>query len=279
MDMLTFGIMQRALIAGLIIGVISPMIGTFLVLRRLSFIGDTLSHTTLAGVAAGILIGANPIITGSIFAVLAALGIEQLRKVYKHYEELSMPIMMSAGIGLAVVLISLSSGFTVDLFSYLFGSVIAVSREDILTISILGLVIVVAVILLYKELLYISFDAEGARLGGIPLNKINLIFTILVALTIASSMRIVGILLVSSMMTIPVAASLQISNSFKQTLFYSIFFAEISIIIGLFSAYYFNLASGGTIVLVSVFILLIILNREKLRKIFRKHSYNQVPPK
>lgn len=264
-NILQFDFIQRAIIAGLIIGVISPIIGSFLVLRRLSFIGDTLSHTTLAGVAAGVLVGGYPIITGTIFAVLAALGIEQLRKAYKHYEELSMPIMMSTGIGLAVVLISLSHGFTTSLFTYLFGSVIAVTKSDIITISILGIGVIIAVILLFKELLYISFDEEGARISGIPINGINLIFTILVAVTIASSMRIVGILLVSSMMTIPVAASLQISNSFKQTLFYSVVFAEASIIIGLYLAYLFDVASGGTIVLVSVFILISILVAKKMK--------------
>lgn len=265
LEIFQYDFMQRAIIAGLVIGIISPLIGTFLVLRRLSFIGDTLSHTTLAGVAAGFLAGFYPVITGMIFAVLAALGIEQLRKVYKHYEELSMPIMMSTGIGLAVVLISISDGFKVDLFSYLFGSVIAVTSTDLITIVILAIAIILTVLILYKELLYLSFDEEGARLSGIPYQKVNLIFTILVALTIASSMRIVGILLVSSMMTIPVATSLQLSNSFKQTLFYSILFAELAIIIGLFTAYYFDLASGGTIVLVSVSILLIILLVKRIK--------------
>lgn len=269
LDILHLGFMQRAILAGLTIGLISPMIGTFLVLKRLSFIGDTLSHTTLAGVAAGVLFGGYPVITGMIFAVFAALGIDKLRKVYKHYEELSMPIMMSTGIGLAVVLISLSGGFTVDLSTYLFGSVVAITKQDITTILLLGAGILLTVILLYKELLFISFDEEGARLSGIPFSKINLVFTILVALTIASSMRIVGILLVSSMMTIPVAASLQISNSFKQAMLYAIIFAEISIIAGLMIAYYFDLASGGTIVLTSVFILLITL----FTKVW-KHGYS-----
>lgn len=256
LEILQYDFMQRALLSGILIGMISPVIGTFLVLRRLSFIGDTLSHSALAGVAAGILLGGYPVLGGIIFAVLAALGIEQLRKAYKHYQELSMPIMMSTGIGLAVVLISISNGFTVDLFTYLFGSVIAVTKTDIITISLIAFLIILTVYLLYKELLFLSFDEEGARLSGLPYQSINLIFTILVALTIASSMRIVGILLVSSMITIPVAASLQVANSFKQTLFFSVLFAELSIISGIFTAYYFDLASGGTIVLISVTILL-----------------------
>lgn len=272
LDILQYGFMQRALLAGILIGIISPLIGTFLVMRRLSFIGDTLSHTTLAGVAAGFLIGGNPVVTGMIFAVLAALGIDQLRKIYKNYEELSMPIMMSTGIGLAVVLISKSDGFTADLFTYLFGSIIAVTKPDIITISIIGIGIIITVFLLYKELLYISFDEEGSKLSGIPFKTVNLVFTILVALTIAASMRIVGILLVSSMMTIPVATGLQVARSFKQTLLYSIIFAEFSILSGLFIANHFELASGGTIVLVSVITLLITLFTKKIRFSFKKEK-------
>ncbi|OEF99376.1 metal ABC transporter permease [Vulcanibacillus modesticaldus] len=264
LELLDFPFIQRALFAGLMIGIVSPLIGTFLVLRRLSFIGDTLSHTTLAGVAAGFLFGFYPIISGMVFAVLAALGIDFLRKTYQHYGELSMPIMMSAGIGVALVLISLSDGFTVDLFSYLFGSILAVTKIDLITIVTLGIIIILTIMLLYKELLYISFDEEGARLSGIPYQRINLIFIILVALTIASSMRIVGVLLVSSMMTIPVATSLQISNSFNQTILYSVFFAELSIIIGFFIAANFELSSGGTMVLVSVGILLLTILIKRL---------------
>lgn len=268
LEVFQYSFMQRAFFAAFIIGIISPIIGTFLVLRRLSFIGDTLSHTTLAGVAAGILGGFSPILGGTGIAIIAALGIDKLRKVYKYYEEISMPIVLSTGTGLAVVLISLSDGFTADLSTYLFGSIIAVTKNDIITIIILALIIIFTVFLLYKELLYISFDEEGAKISSIPFNKVNLIFTVLVALTIASSMRIVGILLVSSMMILPVATSLQVAKSFKQVIFYSIFFAELSSILGFFAAYYFDIASGGTIVLVSVAILLLVLIVKK----YVKHS-------
>lgn len=263
LEVFQYSFMQRAFLAAIIIGIISPIIGTFLVLRRLSFIGDTLSHTALAGVAAGILGGFSPIIGGTGIAVIAALVIDKLRKIYKHYEEISMPIVLSTGTGLAVVLISLSEGFTADLSTYLFGSIIAVTKSDIITIIVLAVIIISVVLLLYKELLYLSFDEEAAKISGIPFSKVNLIFTILVALTIASSMRIVGILLVSSMMILPVATSLQITRSFKQTIVFSIIFAELASILGFFAAYYFDIASGGTIVLVSVIILLIVLLLKK----------------
>ncbi|MGD9677493.1 MAG: metal ABC transporter permease [Vulcanibacillus sp.] len=265
LEIFQYSFMQRALIAALIIGIVSPLIGTFIVFRRLSFIGDTLSHTALAGVAIGIIVGINPIFGGMIFAVFSALAINKLREEYKHYEELSMPIMMSAGMGLAVVLISFSGGFTINISTYLFGSIIAVTMTDLLTIVVMGIVIIITVSLLYKELLYISFDEEGAKISGIPYKKLNLVFMILIALTIATSMRIVGILLISSMMILPVATSLQISKSFKQAIFLSILFAEIATVVGFFAAYYFDLASGGTIVLVSVFLLLFIIVFKKVR--------------
>ncbi|TCS83103.1 metal ABC transporter permease [Tepidibacillus fermentans] len=258
-DMLQYDFMQRALLAGIMIAVISPTIGVFIVLRRLSLIGDTLSHVTLAGVAAGILAGIYPVLSGMIFAVLAALGIEKLRKLYRSYEELAIPIMLSAGIGIAVVLISLANGFNVDLFSYLFGSVMAVSKQDLWTILIVGIVIILLVYLFFKELFYLSFDEEAARLSGIPHRFINTLFIVLVALTISLSMRIVGILLVSSLMTIPVAASLQIANSFRKAYFYSILFSLLSVILGIVFSYLFDLATGGTIVLTSIAILLVVI--------------------
>ncbi|KXG44201.1 metal ABC transporter permease [Tepidibacillus decaturensis] len=270
LEILQYDFMQRAFLAGILIGVISPVIGVFIVLRRLSLIGDTLSHVTLAGVAAGILGGIYPVLSGMIFAVLAALGIEKLRKLYRSYEELAIPIMLSTGIGLAVVLISLVSGTNVDLFGYLFGSVMAVSGKDLFTIAIVGFIILLAIYFFFKELFYLSFDEEAARLSGIPHRFINTIFIILVALTISLSMRVVGILLVSSLMTIPVAASLQIANSFRKALMYAVIFSLLSVIIGILFSYFFNLATGGTIVLTSVLILILVIAGKRFY--FGKHS-------
>lgn len=259
LEIFQYGFMQNAIFAGLMIGIISPAIGVFIVLRRLSLIGDTLSHVTLAGVAAGYMLGIYEVLSGMFFSILAAIGLEQLRKIYKDYEELAIPIMLSAGIGLAVVLISLAQGFNVDLMAYLFGSLMTVTKQDLWTILIVGILITVVVSILFKQLFYISFDEEAARLSGIPYRVINMIFIILVALTISLSMRIVGILLVSSLMTIPVAASLQIANNFKQVYVYSILFSLVSVILGIILAFYFEIATGGTIVLTSIAILLVVL--------------------
>lgn len=266
--------LRHAVLAGMLIGVIAPVIGVFLVVRRLSMIADALSHVTLTGIAFHMLLGKyfvfmaalNPVFTGMLFSVLGSLGIERLRKVYKHYQELAIPIMLSTGVAFGVVFISLANGFNVDLFNFLFGSIIAIRRSDFITISIVTVIVLAVIILLYKELFSIAFDEEFARVSGLKRKVLNLVFIVLVAIVIASSMRIVGILLVSALMVLPVAASIRIANSFKQTFFYAILFGQISVSFGLFLSYAFNLAPGGTIVVLAFFILLGTILVQKIRK-------------
>lgn len=265
LEILNYTFMQRAFLAGTIVAVICPAIGIFLVLRRMSMIGDTLSHVALAGVAGGMLGGIYPIYSALGFSVLAALGIEKLRKEYEQYAELSISIMLSVGIGLATIFISLGNSNSAIL-SYLFGSIGLVSRQDLLTIAILGIFIIFSVVFFYKALFYMAFDEEASRLAGVQVKWINLYFTILVAMTIAISMRIVGVLLVSSLMVIPVATSLQIARSFKQTFIYSISFGILSVLIGLVVSFYGDLAPGGTIVLSSVVLLFIVLSVKNIKK-------------
>ncbi|QSZ28042.1 metal ABC transporter permease [Aceticella autotrophica] len=257
LDIFSYGFMIRAFIAGSIISVIAPLTGTFLVLRRLSQIGDTLSHIALAGVAAGLLLGLNPTISSIIILILSSLGIEKLRKIYLRYSEISLAIMMSAGMAVAVILLSLSIGSSANIMNYLFGSISSVSITDIYLIVILGIAVVLVIVSFYKELLFISFDEEAAKVSGIPVNQINLFFTILVALTIALSIRIIGALLVSALMVIPAASSLKIAKSFKQTIAYSIIFSFISVFVGIFASFYLNLSPGGSIVIVSLIIFVI----------------------
>jgi len=265
-ELLNYEFMQRAFVAGLLVAVICPLIGTFVVMRRLSMIGDTLSHASLAGIAAGMFVGIYPMLGALIFSIAAAFGAEKLRKRFSQYAELSLSIILSASIGLAVVLISLAKSFNADLMSYLFGSIIAVNSLDIYIILVLSIIILVSVWLLYKEFFYISFDEEGAELSGIPVSILNMYFTVLTAMTIVVSMRVVGILMVSSLMVVPVASGLLISKSFKNMVFLSVIFALISVILGLFISYFFDLAPGGAIVLTSVLILLLNI---AIKKIFR----------
>ncbi|WP_153123438.1 metal ABC transporter permease [Peribacillus tepidiphilus] len=272
-SMFEYEFLQNAFLTGLIIGAIAPLLGVFVVVRRLSLIADALSHVTLAGIAFSLLLekrflafsGLNPLYMGMTFSVLGSLFIERLRNVYKHYQELAIPIILSGGIGIGVIFISLADGFNTDLFSYLFGSVSAVSRGDLWVIIGVSLFVVATIILLYKELFLLSFDEDHAKASGIPAKQIHFIFIILVALVIAVSMRIVGVLLVSSLMTLPVAASIRIAKGFKQTISFSILFGEISVVGGLFLSYYLDLAPGGTIVVIAVLILILSIVIKNLR--------------
>jgi zinc transport system permease protein len=210
--------------------------------------------------------GLNPIYLGMVFSVTGSLFIEKLRTVYKHYQELAIPIILSSGVGISVIFISLADGFNTDLFSYLFGSISAVSRTDLYVILGIAVFVILMILLLYKELFLLSFDEEHASASGIHAKWIHFIFILIVALVISASMRVVGILLVSSLMTLPVAASIRIAKGFKQTIFFSILFGEISVIIGLILAYYLDLAPGGTIVVLSVLILILTILWTKIKK-------------
>lgn len=272
-SLMEYEFLRNAFLTGAIVGIIAPLLGVFIVVRRLSLIADALSHVTLAGIALSLLMsqsfswfaGANPLYMGVFFSCTGALFIEKLRSVYKHYQELAIPIILSAGIGLGAIFISMADGFNVDLLNYLFGSVSAVTQSDLYLIVIISVVVVSTILLLYKELFLLSFDEEHAKASGLKSSFIHLLFILLVALVIAASMRIVGILLVSALMTLPVAASIRIARGFKQTLFLSILFGEITVLSGLTAAYYLDLAPGGTIVVFSVLLLLFSMIYKQVR--------------
>lgn len=270
-DLLQFAFLRHTFLTGIFVGIIAPLLGSFLVVRRLALLADALSHVTLAGIAFSLFIEKqfatmvlSPLYGGMGFSVLGAIFIEKLRTVYKAYQEIGIPIILSTGVGLSVILISLANGFNTDLFNYLFGSVSAVSRTDFYTIIVITVVIIITIFIFYKELLTLSFDEEHAIVSGIHAKRIHIIFIILTALVIAASIRIVGVLLVSALMTLPVASAMRIANSFKQLIFFSIMFAETSVIVGLVSGYYLNIPPGGTIVITSVLILLMTLALKKV---------------
>ncbi|OCS88558.1 metal ABC transporter permease [Caryophanon tenue] len=268
--------LQNAFFSGLIIGVIAPLLGVFIVVRRLSLIADALSHVTLAGIAGSLYLSQtvpafallNPIYLGIVASVSGSILIERLRSLYKHYEELAIPIIMSGGIGISAILISMAQGFNQDLMSYLFGSVSAVSRQDLYVVIGIALVVIVFLFFMFKELFLLSFDEEFAKASGLPAKWVHLTFMVVVALVIAASMRIVGILLVSSLMTLPVAAAMRVAKGFKQAIIYSIVFGELSVIVGLVAAFYLDLAPGGTIVVTSIIILLLVIIGKRMMLAF-----------
>ncbi|WP_323679039.1 metal ABC transporter permease [Exiguobacterium indicum] len=268
---MTLKFLQYALVAAILIGFTAPLIGSFVVVRRMSLIADALSHVTLAGIALSLLISGmvaqladlNPLYLGIVTSVIAALTIDWLRAKYKHFQELAIPIIMATGMGLGATFISLANGFSMDLVSFLFGTVSAVTLTDVYTILVVTIVVVIFVFAFYKELLFLSFDEEQARVSGIRLRLVHILFMIVVALVIAISMRIVGILLVSSLITLPVAAALRIAKSFKATIFLAIIFGEVATVLGLILAYQFDLAPGGMIVLLAVLELIIVMLLER----------------
>ncbi len=270
-DIIEFDFLRYTFLTGLLIGIVAPLLGAFLVVRRLSLLADALSHVTLAGIAFGLFmekqfvsLTLSPIYSGMGFSVLGAVLIEKLRSVYTAYQELGIPIILSGGVGLSVVFISLANGFNTDLFNYLFGSVSAVSKNDFLIILGISVFILIMITLFYKELLTLSFDEEHAVVSGIHASRIHFLFIVLTALVIAVSIRIVGVLLVSALMTLPVAAAMRIASSFKQLIVISIIFAEIAVIGGLISGYYLSIPPGGTIVIMSIIILLISMSLNRL---------------
>ena len=264
--------MQYALITGLLVGFLAPLLGSFVVIKRLSLIADTLSHFSLAGLAIGLyfinILGfafiGDPLYIGMVFAVIGSIIIEALRNYYKNYKEISMPIVISLGTALSALFISLSGGFTSSVYNYLFGSILTVSRTFVIIIIITTVLIVGLVTLFYKQLVIVSFDESYARLLGINIGRFQFISTIFLALVVSLSIETVGVLLVSSLMIIPVAAAMKIGKSFKNTLFLAILFSEASVIMGLWLSFVFRVASGATIVLFNILILLSVVILKKL---------------
>lgn len=254
-----YDFMVRAFIAGAIVACIAPMIGTFLVVKRYSLMFDTLAHVALAGVAVGLLTNTQPVYTAVALTVLGAIAIEWLRDKGNIYGESVLAIFLSGSLAVAVVLISIADGFTVDLFSFLFGSITTVSAVDVRTIAVLGAVVFATIMLLYKEFFLTAFDEELAKSSGLRTSIINTIIVVLAAVTVALSMRIVGALLIGAMMVIPVITGIRVNRSFKGTMITAMLCGLLSVVTGLFLSYFYDLASGGTIVVVSLVLFMVSL--------------------
>ncbi|MCE9643128.1 MAG: metal ABC transporter permease [Candidatus Andersenbacteria bacterium] len=261
-ELLQYSFVVRGLIAGIIIAIIAPFIGIFLVLRRYSLIADTLSHVSFAGIAIGFLFGINPIITAIIASVVSSIAIERLRISKKVYGESALSLFLSGSLAIAIVLISFYHGFNTNLTNYLFGSIVTVQQSDLFMIAGVSVVVLLLLIGFYKELIYISFDEDSALVSGIPVRLINIILIILSALVVALSIPIIGILLISALIVIPVLTALQFRKSFQATLIIAEAVSLLSVIAGIVISFYLNLSTGGTIVLIALacFILAFFLN-------------------
>ncbi|WP_078060789.1 metal ABC transporter permease [Desulfotomaculum copahuensis] len=272
MSLLQYDFMVRALLAGLMIGVICPAVGVFLVMRRYAYMADTLSHVSLAGIAAGLLLGLFPPLTTLALALLAALVIERLRAAGRLYGEAVLALVMSSGLALAVVLISFARGFNIDLMSYLFGSILTVGPADLLLILLAGLLVLGLIAYYYKELYFISFDEECARVAGLPVDRLNLLFILAVALTVSVALRVVGTLLVGALMVIPVLTAQLLAGSFRQVFTGALVLGVAVSLGGLTASYYLGTASGGSIVLLAAALFVLVQAGTALRRKLRRQS-------
>ena len=249
MEIFEFDFMKRAFLAGLLVAITCPVIGTFLVVRRQSLIGDGLGHIAFAGVCGGWLLGWQPVLSAALFTTLGAVAIEKVRSIRSDFTDMVLAIFFYSGMALAIILASLENSGGMSLTSFLFGSIVTVGETDLYIIAAMGIFSLLTVFVFYRQLVYLSFDEEAARVSGLAVNYLNILLSVLTALTIAVSMRIVGLLLVSAMMVIPVACALPWRRGFLQTMVLSVVMAVLCVVVGLFVSYYANFAPGGAVVL------------------------------
>ncbi len=264
-EILTYGFMQRALVTGIAISLMCSVVGLFLVLRRYSLFGDALAHAAFGGIAAGLYLGIYPLWTAFVVAITSALGLTKIKQRFQISGDSIVAILLSAGLAMGIILISLAKGFTVDIFSFLFGSILLVSLQN--TLLILGLcgVILTVILILYRQLVYTTFNEEQAKVSGIRVEKLNYLFVVISAITVVSSMQLVGILLTSSLIVVPNVTAVLFSRSFKQTAIISMGLAVFSAVTGILTSYVFNIAPSGMIVLISILLFGIALAIKSLR--------------
>lgn len=252
LDIISYGFMQRALLTGIVVSITCSMIGLFLVLKRYSLFGDALSHVAFGGIALGFFLNVYPIWTAFAVSVSTALGITKLRKSTKISGDAAIAVLLSSGFAMGVLLISASHGFTIDLFSFLFGSILLTSMQDMLLIVAVSCGVIATLIVIRKPMIHFTFDEEQAKVHGIPVEKLNYLFVALAAVTVIATMRLVGILLISALIVLPNITSIMMGKGFKKTMMISISLSVSAVIAGITVSYYFNLAPAGTIVMLMV---------------------------
>ena len=256
LNLLNYRFFQNALIGGSVSALACSLIGLFVILRQESMIGDGVAHVSFGGIAIGLFLDINPLFTALIVSIIAVLGISYMKKQGLAESDSATAVILAIGFSTGLIIISLAGGFNVELFSFLFGSILTISRQDMLMVSILGVTSLVMVSLFYKELLSITFDAQASRLMGIPVGLLNNVFNILVAVTVVLSIKVVGMILVTALLVLPGLTALQLDTGFRTTAIMSIIFGVFSVVFGIFASAILDVATSGVIVftLVSVFI-------------------------
>lgn len=261
-EMFSYPFMQRAFAAGLIIAILAAVSGSFIVLRRYSLLSETLAHVSLVGVSVGLLVGSNPLWMAIVASLIASWMIEYLRSVHHLYSDSILAIFLSGSLALAIIIVSLAGSFNASLFSYLFGSILSVTNEDLIIMAIAGTAGMALLLLFFKELYFIAFDEEVARASGIRVALLNFMLVSVIAVIIALSIRVVGTLLIGALMVIPPVAAIRFGLGFFKTMLLSIAIALVSVIAGLSASFFFSLPSGAAIVLCLLlfFIVALVIN-------------------
>src|SRR4029079_4847920 len=250
-EILQYEFMQRALISGIAISISCSLIGLFLILKRFSLFGDAMSHVAFGGIALGLFLKSNPIWVSLIVSIIGALAIIKLNSSKRIYSDSSISVLLSLGLAMGLVLISLSGGFSIDITSYLFGSILLVNTEETLSTILLSVIVITFVIFYYKKLIYLVFNEEQALVNGINTVVLNILFITLATIAIVMSIRLLGVLMVSSLLIIPNVSSLLLGYGFKKSLLFSILFSLISVILGIILAFEWNITPSGMIVITS----------------------------
>jgi len=244
--------MHRALISGVAIAILCSVVGLFLVLRRYSLFGDAIAHSSFGGIALGLLAGVYPLWTAYGVSIVSALIITKIKDRYNISGDASIAVLLSSGIAVGLVVIGLSGGFTIDIFSFLFGSILLVSVDDTILILALTGIILIVILLLYRQILYSTFNEEQAKVSGIPVEKINYLIVFMAGITVVTSIQLVGVLLISALFVIPNVTAIMYGKGFKQTAIISISFSIFSVVVGILISYIFDITPAGTIVLLAI---------------------------
>ncbi len=271
LDVLQYQFMQNALLAGLLAAIACGIVGVYVVVKKVVFISGGIAHASFGGIGLGYLVGINPVLGAMVFAIASSLGIGLITRRTRLPEDTAIGILWAMGMALGIIFIGLAPGYAPDLFSYLFGNILTVPFFDLMLMLILDVVIIVVVALLYKGFLYLSFDEEFSTVSGVPTEKLYLLLLCLIALTVVVLIRVVGIILVIALLTIPAALARQFTHNLKNMMLLAISAGVVFTFSGLWISYVLNLVSGATIILVSGTVLFISFGINKLRSRAKEH--------
>lgn len=258
--------MIKALITGIFIAISCSLLGVFLVLKNMSLIGDGLAHVSFAAIAIGLLVSDKPLIVSIPLVIIASFLVLLMKEKAKIDADATIGLLSSFSIAVGVIIASMAKGFNIDLFSYLFGSILFISPSEMILSGALAIILLILVLLFYNDLFSITFDENFAKISGIKVRKVNYLLSVLISITIVLGIRIVGTMLISSLIVFPSVSALQIARGFKNTLLYSVLFSVIAIVLGIIFSYILNVPTGALIVVVNAIIFIISLSIRGIKR-------------